>query len=277
MTRYADGSYAKGIFADESTTVTLSSGERVKLKGVVIGCSSSFDGSSFRAADGVLGLARSNHSFAVKATDHAGGKFSYCLVDHLSPKNASGYLSFGSATTPSDCKSAMQHTRLLHDPLLDPFYAVQVTGISVGGILLPIPRVVWDASNQGGVILDSGSSLTMLAEPAYRAVLSALSAPLMVFPKVDNKPFDFCFNVSGGGYKEDLVPILAVHLDGAARFEPPVKSYVIDVADGVKCIGILSASWPASSTIGNILQQNFLWEFDLHNGRLGFEPSTCGP
>lgn len=274
MTRYADGSNAKGFYANESTTVTLSTGERVKLKGVVVGCSSSFVGGSFRVADGVLGLGHSRHSFAVKAAERAGWKFSYCLVDHLSPRNASGHLTFGSATSPSACKSAMQHTRLLLDPGLEPFYAVQITGISVGGVPLPIPRFVWEVSSQGGVILDSGSSLATLAEPAYRAVFTALSAPLSVFRKVEIKPFELCFNATEG-YAEELVPRLAVHFDGAARFEPPVKSYVIDVADGVKCIGLLSAPWPTISTFGNILQQNFLWEFDLQNGRLGFEPSTC--
>lgn len=270
--RYADGSDAKGIFANESATVTLSGGRKVKLKGIIIGCTSSFVGSSFRVADGVLGLGHSKDSFAVRAADRFGGKFAYCLVDHLSPKNASNYITFG--PSPIEPKFVKRHTRLLIDPKLEPLYGVHVTGISVGGILLQIPRVVWSVSDQGGAILDSGSSLTSLAEPAYRAVFMALSAPLRFFERVEMKPFDFCFK-TGVGFTEAVVPRLAIHLDGEARFEPPIKSYVIDVADGVKCIGLLSAPWPGISTIGNIMQQNHLWEFDLANRRLGFQPSDC--
>ena len=77
------------------------------------------------------------------------------------------------------------------------------------------------------------------------------------------------------------LPRLAVHFakngGSASALEPSVKSYMIDVADGVKCIGILSASWPGVSTIGNILQQNYLWEFDISNKLVSFEPSTCSP
>ncbi|XP_077229774.1 aspartic proteinase NANA, chloroplast-like [Tasmannia lanceolata] len=268
---YEDGSNAQGFFANESATIITSNGRKAKFKGIIIGCSSAFGGSSFREADGVLGLGYSPTSFAVKATEKFGGKFSYCLVDHLSPRNASNFLIFGGC---SSSKPAMRYTKLLLEKQLEPLYGVQVLGISVGGILLRIPLVVWDVSSQGGVILDSGTSLTMLVEPAYRAVMSALSEPLMGLARVEVKPFEFCFN-SRVGYNEGLVPKLVVHFSGSARFEPPVKSYVIDVAPGVKCIGFLQNSWPGLSTIGNILQQNFMWEFDIRRGMLGFEPSTC--
>ncbi|XP_077249549.1 aspartic proteinase NANA, chloroplast-like [Tasmannia lanceolata] len=267
--KYADGSTTRGFFANESATVMTSTGKRRKFKGIVIGCSSASVGSSFREADGVLGLGHSPTSFAVKATEKFKGKFSYCLVDHLSPKNASNFLIFGGGSG-----SRPRYTKLVIDKKLEPFYAVHVIGISVGGEMLRIPRVVWNVSSQGGVILDSGTSLTVLAEPAYRAVFSALSEPLRGLVKVEVKPFEFCFN-STLAYREGVIPRLVVHFSGSARFEPMVKSYVIDVAPGVKCIGILSGSWPGISTIGNILQQNFMWEFDIRRGRLGFQPSTC--
>ncbi|ONK69130.1 uncharacterized protein A4U43_C05F19660 [Asparagus officinalis] len=92
---YSDGSTAQGFFAKESATIDLSNGHKKKLKGLVVGCTSSSVGSGFRSSDGVLGLGHSNISFAQKATSHFGGRFSYCLVDHLSPKNASAYLTFG--------------------------------------------------------------------------------------------------------------------------------------------------------------------------------------
>uniref|UniRef100_A0A1D1XME7 Aspartic proteinase nepenthesin-1 n=1 Tax=Anthurium amnicola TaxID=1678845 RepID=A0A1D1XME7_9ARAE len=279
---YADGSTAQGIFAKEAATITLSGGQKEKLKGIVVGCTSSSAGSSLRPSDGVLGLGYSQTSFAASAAARFGGKFSYCLVDHLSPKNASDYLVFGDNKVHPP-GPGRRHARLILDRRLEPFYAVQVAGVSVGGQLLNISRVVWDSGRGGGTILDSGTSLTVLAAPAYRAVMAALVRSLGGYPRVEMKPFEFCFGWKreAGGFDEAGVPRLVVHLAGArgglVRLEPPVKSYVIDVADGVKCIGLLRSSWPGVSTIGNILQQNHLWEFDIAHKSLGFQPSSCSP
>ncbi|KAK9285843.1 hypothetical protein L1049_025044 [Liquidambar formosana] len=84
---------------------------------------------------------------------------------------------------------------------------------------------------------------------------------------------EFCFSATG--FEESLAPKLAFHFADGAQFAPPVKSYIIDVADGVKCLGFASADWPGTSVIGNIMQQNHVWEFDLGRNKLGFAPSTC--
>ena len=147
--------------------------------------------------------------------------------------------------------------------------------------MLNIPREVWDSAAGGGAIIDSGTSLTLLAEPAFRAVMEKLGRALEKYQRVEMEPFKFCFNWEENTFDAAALPRLAVHFakndGGASALEPPVKSYVIDVADGVKCIEILSASWPRVSTIGNILQQNYLWEFDISNKLVSFEPSTCSP
>jgi hypothetical protein len=91
-------------------------------------------------------------------------------------------------------------------------------------------------------------------------------------------PFDYCYNWTSPSTGEDLavaVPELAVHFAGSARLQPPAKSYVIDAAPGVKCIGLQEGDWPGVSVIGNILQQEHLWEFDLKNRRLRFKRSRC--
>jgi hypothetical protein len=66
-----------------------------------------------------------------------------------------------------------------------------------------------------------------------------------------------------------------VRFAGSARLAPPAKSYVIDAAPGVKCIGLQEGAWPGVSVIGNILQQEHLWEFDLANRWLMFKQSRC--
>ncbi|KAF6135247.1 hypothetical protein GIB67_035318 [Kingdonia uniflora] len=267
---YEDQSSAFGFFANETVTVDLTNGRSMKLHQFPIGCSKSFNGSSFNVADGVLALSFNKHSFAFKAMNTFGGKFSYCLVDHLSPQNVSNYLVFGSDHNTGT--SNMQRTQLVVG-VVDTFYAVKVLGISIAGSLLDIPLSLWDVTHQGGAIIDSGTTLTLLAEPAYGVVMTSLRLALMKYKEVEVSQFDFCFNEVG--FDEAVVPKLVFHFADGAQFEPPVKSYVIEVVDGVRCIGFMPGEWNGISIIGNIMQQNFLWEFDLVNEKLGFVPSTC--
>ncbi|PIN20892.1 Nepenthesin [Handroanthus impetiginosus] len=247
-------------------------GRKTRLHNVLVGCSESSRGQSFRAADGVMGLGYSNHSFAVKAAEEFGGKFSYCLVDHLSPKNISSYLIFGSHE--EEMTTSLRHTELVLGVII-PFYAVRIKGISIGDIMLDIPVETWNFNGIGGLIVDSGSSLSSLTQPAYQPVMAALKLALVNFKTLDLDigPLEYCFNSTR--FDESLVPRLVFHFADGARFEPHVKSYVIDAAPGVKCLGFMRGTWPGVSVIGNIMQQNYLWEFDLENRRLGFAASSC--
>ncbi|KAF0926233.1 hypothetical protein E2562_022062 [Oryza meyeriana var. granulata] len=278
--RYNDDSAARGVVGTDSATVALSGGrsdQKAKLQGLVLGCTTAYDGQGFEASDGVLSLGYSNISFASRAAARFGGRFSYCLVDHLAPRNATSYLTFGAgpdAPSSSAPSSATSRTPLLLDGRVRPFYAVTVDAITVDGVALDIPAEVWDVGSNGGTIIDSGTSLTVLASPAYKAVVAALSKQLAGLPRVTMDPFDYCYNWTARG--GDLaVPKLAVQFAGSARLEPPAKSYVIDAAPGVKCIGVQEGAWPGVSVIGNILQQEHLWEFDLTNRWLRFRQTRC--
>ncbi|TVU00557.1 hypothetical protein EJB05_54020, partial [Eragrostis curvula] len=288
--RYKDGSAARGAVGTDSATIALSGGHggavdgsrRAKLQDVVLGCTASYDGQSFQSSDGVLSLGNSNISFASRAAARFGGRFSYCLVDHLAPRNATSYLTFGPGG-PEDAASSSAagaapaaQTRLLLDRRMSPFYAVAVDGIHVDGVQLDIPSDVWDVDKNGGAILDSGTSLTILATPAYKAVVAALSERFAGVPQVSMDPFEYCYNwTAGGGGGEPEIPKLEVEFAGSARLQPPAKSYVIDAAPGVKCIGVQEGAWPGVSVIGNILQQEHLWEFDLRDRWLRFKHTRC--
>lgn len=272
--RYLDGSSSLGIFANETITLNLTNGKRMKLENVLVGCSNSFQGRSFEHADGVLGLAYNKYSFAEKASARTHGKFSYCLVDHLSHKNVSNYLTFGESDSETTLSGHLRYTKL-ELGLISSFYSVNVRGISIGWKMLEIPPLVWDAKSGGGMIVDSGTSLTFLADQAYQPVMAVLQKSLSKYERVqlDEIPMEFCFNSTG--FDKSSVPKLVFHFTDGARFEPFKQSYVIDVADGIKCLGFLSQTWPGLSSIGNIMQQNHLWEFDLKKSKLGFAPSTC--
>ncbi|KAE8099820.1 hypothetical protein FH972_017773 [Carpinus fangiana] len=273
---YVDGSVALGFFANDTITVNLTNGRKMMLDNMLIGCTESTKGQGFLGADGVLGLGYANYTFATTAAKKFGGKFSYCLVDHLSPKNISNYLVFGGERNHSkhSLVGNVQYTKLLLG-VIPPFYAVSVSGISIGGKMLNITPSVWDVNAGGGTIIDSGTSLTLLAEPAYTPVMMALELAVSAYDRLvsDDGPFEYCFDSTK--FNESLVPKFAFHFADGARFEPPVKSYIIDVAPQRKCLGFVPASWPGTSIIGNIMQQNHLWEFDLGCHKVGFAPSSC--
>ncbi|KAB2633841.1 aspartic proteinase nepenthesin-1-like [Pyrus ussuriensis x Pyrus communis] len=278
-TMYLDGTHAFGLFANETVWVSMASDRRTKLENVIVGCTDRTKGGggtgSIRHGDGILGLGFGRNSFATKASLNFGGKFSYCLVDLQSPKNVSNFLTFGGHKS-ARLQKPMTYTKLVIGDSEDKgsFYGVNVQGISVGGKMLDIPPRVWDENLKGGTIVDSGTSLTFLKVPAYKAVMKVMTMALSKVKKLspDNDPFDFCF--SSKGFNKSLVPKFAIHFADGAIFEPPVKSYALDVADGKMCLGFVPTN-VGPSVIGNIMQQNHLWEFDLGRRTLGFAPSTC--
>lgn len=272
---YADGSSAKGFFGTDSITVGLTNGKQGKLNNLTIGCTKSMlNGVNFNEeTGGILGLGFAKDSFIDKAANKYGAKFSYCLVDHLSHRSVSSNLTIGGHHN-AKLLGEIRRTELI---LFPPFYGVNVVGISIGGQMLKIPPQVWDFNSQGGTLIDSGTTLTSLLLPAYEAVFEALTKSLTKVKRVTGEDFDaleFCFDAEG--FDDSVVPRLVFHFAGGARFEPPVKSYIIDVAPLVKCIGIVPIDGiGGASVIGNIMQQNHLWEFDLSTNTVGFAPSTC--
>lgn len=272
---YAEGSSASGTFGTDIIRASLSNGKRTRMKDVLIGCSESVIGKgSVKGSDGMLGFGLGRYSFATKAALKFGGKLSYCLLDHMSHKNVTSYLTFG-ANKKAVLQGKMSYTQLIFsDRSVGAIYGVHLQGISVGGQMLNIPLHIWNPKLGGGTLLDSGSSLTFLTKPAYKPVMTALTKPLTKLRRLSSggDGFDFCFDPRG--YRDRLVPKLVFHFAGGAKFAPPVKNYVIDISPGKKCIALVSAT-EGPCVIGNILQQNHLWEFNLVRKTLGFAPSTC--
>ncbi|KAF2311782.1 hypothetical protein GH714_026686 [Hevea brasiliensis] len=265
---YGDRS-ASGVFANETVTVGLHGHHKIVLYHVLFGCTES-SRLPPPFPDGVMGLGFSSISFAMRLADMFGNKFSYCLVDHLSPSNLNNYLSFGEPQHSKPQK--MQYTELiLHNS--DVFYWVNVSGISVGDKMLNIPPETWNITNGGGAIIDSGTTLTLLAEAAYAAVMDAFIGTLTKFKKVEMPVTEFCFEATG--FQESSVPNFVIHFADGAKLEPLVKSYIIDAADGIKCLGFQPPQKGDISIIGNIMQQGHYWEFDIGRSKLGFGPSSC--
>ncbi|KAI9071078.1 hypothetical protein K1719_033091 [Acacia pycnantha] len=277
---YADGSTTSGFFSKETATLTTSSGREAKLQDLAFGCGfrvsgPSVTGASFNGAQGVMGLGRGSISFASQLGHRFGNKFSYCLLDYTISPPPTSYLTIGGAASES---SGMSYTPLLTNPLSPSFYYIGIKSVSVDGAKLPINPSVWsiDELGNGGTVIDSGTTLSFLAEPAYRHVLAAFRRKLKL-PIVALEPklsFDLCVNVSG--VRRPRLPKLSFRLEGKSVLSPPPRNYFLEVADRVLCLAMQPVKTGSGfSVMGNLMQQGFLLDFDKDRSRLGFSRRGC--
>ncbi|KAF2315209.1 hypothetical protein GH714_038436 [Hevea brasiliensis] len=162
---YGDGSFTLGDFSTETLTF-----RRSRVGRVALGCGHDNEG-LFVGAAGLLGLGRGRLSFPSQTGRRFNRKFSYCLVDRSASSKPSSVV-FGD----SAISRTARFTPLISNPKLDTFYYVELLGISVGGTRVPgITASLFklDRTGNGGVIIDSGTSVTRLTRPAYIALRDA--------------------------------------------------------------------------------------------------------
>ncbi|KAJ4839854.1 hypothetical protein Tsubulata_030155 [Turnera subulata] len=282
---YADGSLSGGFFSREATTLKTSSGRERKLKNLSFGCGfrvsgPSVTGASFNGANGVMGLGRAPISFSSQLGRRFGNKFSYCLMDYTLSPPPTSYLMIGDDAVSSNRNQSavkLYYTPLLVNPLSPTFYYIGIESAFVDGVKLRINPSVWsiDELGNGGTVIDSGTTLTFIAKPAYLEILRALKRRVKVpAPDAPVPGFDLCMNVSGDA--RPRLPRLSFRMAGGSVFSPPAGNYFIEVSDRVKCLAIQPVdSATGFSVMGNLMQQGFLLEFDRDRSRLGFSRRGC--
>lgn len=260
----------------------------MKLKSMAFGCGfhvsgPSLTGSSFNGASGVMGLGRGPISFSSQLGRRFGRSFSYCLMDYTLSPPPTSYLMIGDVVSPAkDNKSMISYTPLLINRAAPTFYYITVKGVFVDGVKLPIDPSVWsiDELGNGGTVIDSGTTLTFLTEPAYREILSAFKRRVKLPSPApggasSQSGFDLCVNVTG--VSKPRLPRMSLELGGEAVYSPPPRNYFIEITEGIKCLAIqpVEAGSGRFSVIGNLMQQGFLFEFDMDKSRLGFSRRDC--
>lgn len=267
--RYADTSLSKGVFAYESATV-----DDVRIDKVAFGCGRDNQG-SFAAAGGVLGLGQGPLSFGSQVGYAYGNKFAYCLVNYLDPTSVSSWLIFGDEliSTIHD----LQFTPIVSNSRNPTLYYVQIEKVMVGGESLPISHSAWslDFLGNGGSIFDSGTTVTYWLPPAYRNILAAFDKNVRYPRAASVQGLDLCVDVTG--VDQPSFPSFTIVLGGGAVFQPQQGNYFVDVAPNVQCLAMagLPSSVGGFNTIGNLLQQNFLVQYDREENRIGFAPAKC--
>ncbi|KAH7519475.1 aspartyl protease family protein 2 [Ziziphus jujuba] len=262
---YGDGSFTLGEFSTETLTF-----RRSRVARVALGCGHDNEG-LFVGAAGLLGLGRGKLSFPTQTGLRFNQKFSYCLVDRSASSKPSSIV-FGNAAI----SRAARFTPLLRNPKLDTFYYVELIGISVGGTRVPgITASLFklDTAGNGGVIIDSGTSVTRLTRTAYTALRDAFRVGASSLKRAPEfSLFDTCFDLSG--LREVKVPTVVLHFRGA-DVSLPATNYLIPVDSGGSFCFAFAGTMSGLSIIGNIQQQGFRVVYDLAGSRVGFAPRGC--
>ncbi|KAG0625877.1 hypothetical protein M758_2G086000 [Ceratodon purpureus] len=269
---YGDGSFTTGEFATDAITLnSASGGGQVILSKIPLGCGHDNEG-YFVGAAGLLGLGKGPLSFPNQVDPQNGGRFSYCLTDRDSDSSERSTLVFGDAAVSS---SGARFTPQASNPRVSTFYYLKMTGISVGGTLLTIPNSAFqlDSMGNGGVIIDSGTSVTRLQNSAYAALRDAFRAgTTSLAPTAGFSLFDTCFDLSGLASVD--VPTVTLHFQGGTDLRLPAENYLIPVDNSnTFCLAFAGTTGP--SIIGNIQQQGYRVIYDNVRSQVGFVPSQC--
>jgi hypothetical protein len=145
----------------------------------------------------------------------------------------------------------------------------------VGDTRLPIKKSTFSLQDDGsgGLIIDSGTTITYLEESAFNLVAKEFTAKInLPVDSSGSTGLDVCFTLPSGSTNIE-VPKLVFHFDGA-DLELPAENYMIgDSSMGVACLAMGSSS--GMSIFGNVQQQNMLVLHDLEKETLSFLPTQC--
>ena len=263
------GSLGTETFTFQSGTARLAFG-CVSLTRIVKG--------ALNGASGLIGLGRGRLSLISQT---GATKFSYCLTPYFHNHGASSHLFVGAAASLSGggAVTSLPFVKSPKDYPYSTFYYLPLVGITVGKTKLPIPSAAFELRQivtgfwSGGVIIDTGSPFTSLADAAYGPLRKELARQLnrsLMQPPADSG-LDLC--VARNDF-DKLVPVMLFHFSGGADMAVPPGSYWAPVDKSTACMMIEEGG--DESIIGNFQQQDLHLLYDIGKGELSFQTADCG-
>ncbi|CAL9233711.1 unnamed protein product [Arabidopsis halleri] len=272
---YISGTGSKGVLAKERLTFTTPNGNTVVTQPIAFGCGYENGDQLESEFTGILGLGAKPTSLAVQL----GSKFSYCIGDLANKNYGYNQLVLG------------EDADILGDPTPIEFetengiYYMNLEGISVGDRQLNIEPVVFRRrGSRTGVILDTGTLYTWLADIAYRELYNEIKS--ILDPKLERFWFrDFlCYH---GRVSEELIgfPVVTFHFAGGAElameatsmFYPMTES---DTYHNVFCMSVRPTTehggeYKDFTAIGLMAQQYYNIAYDLKERNIYLQRIDC--
>nr|XP_027126132.1 protein ASPARTIC PROTEASE IN GUARD CELL 1-like [Coffea arabica] len=259
---YGDNSVSIGEFATE----TVSFGSSGSVQKVAIGCGLENQG-RFGKAAGILGLGGTAVGFPSQIQAKS---FSYCLVDLDS--SSSSTLEFNSAP-PGDSILVP----LIMNPKSEIYYYVELRGITINGEQVPIPASDYQIGEdgRGGIIVDSGTTITALPAQVYNSVRDTFVKYAKNLPPAAGiGDLDTCYDLSSTPTRDGF-PMMSFQFSGGKTLSLKPQNYLFRAgSNGTFCLAFKTTS-QSVSIIGNTQQQGFRVTYDLANKMFGFSPNKC--
>lgn len=271
---YGDGSFTEGILATENFSFSSGASGKTAAAAVVVpnitfGCGFSNGGVFSGIESGIVGLGGGRSSFIKQLGPLAGGKFSYCLVPLESNFNSSK-LNFGAAAEVSG--RGVVSTPLVVKENLETYYFLTIEGITVGKNRVEFNSPNSPAIREGNVIIDSGTTLTLLPRSMYEKLKKAMKSEIELKQIRDpSGVLDLCFFTHGE--IRDFPPV-TVHFRGGDVKWGFENAFVRTGEDSV-CLAAKGHDG-GFAIYGNLAQINFLVGFDLVKKTVSFKPTKCG-
>ncbi|WJX94691.1 hypothetical protein P8452_76087 [Trifolium repens] len=293
---YGDGSLIASLYHD---TLSLSS---IKFRNFTFGCAHT----TFSEPTGVAGFGRGLLSFPDQLSSHSpqlGNRFSYCLVSHSfrhervrkpSPLILGHY--DDEKQSNGDEVVEFVYTSMLENPKHSYFYCVGLKGISVGKKKIPAPEILRRVNKRGdgGVVVDSGTTFTMLPARFYDSVVAEFDRRV---GRVNRRASEIemktglspCYYLDVAAVEIPAVTLRFVGVNSSVVL--PRKNYFYEFLDGgdgerrkerVGCLMLMNggdefevSGGGPGAILGNYQQQGFEVEYDLEKKRVGFARRKC--
>ncbi|XP_074356630.1 aspartic proteinase CDR1-like [Apium graveolens] len=207
------------------------------------------------SCSGIVGLGGSHLLIISQLYETIQGKFSYCLVPVF--RNETSTIIFVE-------KAQVSNSNKFSTPLFqvprNPTYYLKLEKVLIGSESFKVPRKdEGGGSEDGHVVIDSGTTLTFLPTGTYYKFLSALKEAIGVNIRKDPTGFsDICYKTSSNV----KMPVIGFQFKGVTLLKLPLSSTFPVVADDLTCLQVVPTTY--TSIIGNLWQPNLLVSYDLH-------------
>ncbi|KAI3982330.1 hypothetical protein MKX01_037863 [Papaver californicum] len=319
---YADGSFVARLYRDDLSLEPMSSSttaqqQSLHLKNFTFGCANT----ALAEPIGVAGFGGGSLSLPAQLATFSpelGNRFSYCLISHSfnfdlirkpNPLILGRYDDQKEKKTSDDgVVSEFIYTPMLDNPKHPYNYCVGLEAIQIGNTKIDTPMSLKrvNSKGNGGTVVDSGTTFTMLPSVVFEAVANEFGNRVGKMYKraigtEDRTGLRPCFYYNNNNNNKNKrgnwrVPKMVLHFTGNVSISLPQANYFFefngdDEEEGKKKkkrkekVGCLmlgnvgeeeegESSGPAAA-LGNYQQQGFEVVYDLGQRKIGFAKKKC--
>ncbi|KAK1286030.1 putative aspartic protease [Acorus calamus] len=259
---YGGDSFTKGQLSTE--TFTFDGGYQVPS--IAFGCGHNNSGFPDKAT-GLLGLSRGPLSLINQLGPLVNYRFSHCLTpfNFHDPPFVNSTVTFGDNAV----LSASNAAKLALPSGEKTFYLLSLESVTVENKIVSVGKAVNDTATDDGVmVVDSGSMFTLLRPRVIDQVLAAVKSAVSENPVKDpNNFYELCYGVNA------KVPDVVLRFDGPAEVRLGRESAYVKPYDDKICLAILRSQ--DIQLLGSLAQQNFHVGFDVRANTISFTPADC--